>query len=165
MKKKNILRMGVIFSIAMFLLMPMISSPVAAAFTHNSDVFNTVTDESELAPWADCPPPYTFEHEGQALASFTCSYTFNDERTGGAPYQHRATITVTPGGSSTTTWTIVAAGTSPSGTISVGPLGYSTEPGITSWNVEVLAEIRLVILGEVVEYASYGDSCTIYVTC
>ena len=157
--------MGVIFSIAMFLLMPMISSPVAAAFTHNSYVETTVTDLGELVPYADCPTPHYFEHEGQASATFTCSYTFNDERTGGAPYQHRATITVTPGGSSTTTWTIVAAGTSPSGTISVGPLGYSTEPGITSWNVEILAEIKLVIGTETVEYASYGDSCTIYVTC
>ena len=149
----------------MILFIPLSSPFAGAAFTHNSYVETTVTDLGELVPYADCPTPHYFEHEGQASATFTCSYTFDDDRTAGAPYQHRATITVTPGGSTTSPWTLVFPGVPASGIISVGPLGYSTEPGITSWNVEVLAEIRLVIGSEVVEYASYSDSCTIYVSC
>jgi len=82
MKKKNMLRMGVIISIAIFILMPLLSSPVAATFVsiHYAD-----TDNTPAGPTATITPPTTTEikHSGASYANFQCNYHFKDTNPGG----------------------------------------------------------------------------------
>ena len=136
--KKLSIRLGAIISTAIFFLVPLLSSPVAAAGTGTYNCFAD-TDNTPGGPTAQaaCPPPYTISGLGANMATFTCTYTFIDSNSAGTGSNHRATLTVSPPGPATgqasTGWVfIVANGGTVSGTISVGPLAY-TPP--TSWSV------------------------------
>jgi len=137
--KKLSIRLGAIISTAIFFLVPLLSSPVAAAGTGTYNCFAD-TDNTPGGPTAQaaCPPPYTISGLGANMATFTCTYTFIDSYpTPGTGSNHRATLTVSPPGPATgqasTGWVfIVANGGTVSGTISVGPLPY-TPPA--SWSV------------------------------
>jgi len=147
--RKNILRISAFLTILMFLLIPLLSSPVAAAFFYNSTAVTNVTSSGYTAD-ADCPPPYTFQHSGNPTATFTCDYTFTDSDSSGPGSRHRATITVvgpgtpTGGAVGSTGWVVLnpGAGTS-TGTISVGPFTYTAPPPSVTWTVEVVADCQV----------------------
>jgi len=89
MKKKNMLRMGVIFSIIMFVLMPLISSSVTAAATINTTATTTNTGAGPTAV-ALVPGPWSFPDVGVRTATFVCSWSFSDS-VGGQGSLHQAT--------------------------------------------------------------------------
>ena len=148
--RKNILRIGTFLAILMFLLIPLLSSPVAAAFFYNSTAVTCIDVNGVLTADADCPPPYIFQHSGTPTATFTCDYTFTDSYSNGVGSQHRATITVvgpgtpTGGAVGSTGWVVLnpGAGTS-TGTISVGPFTYTAPPPSVTWTVEVVADCQV----------------------
>ena len=92
MKKKNELRMGVIFSIAIFLLLPLLSSPVAAAATINTTATTTNTGAGPTAV-ASVPGPWSFPDVGVRTATFVCTFSFSDS-VGGSGSLHQANLTV-----------------------------------------------------------------------
>ena len=92
MKKKNKLRMGVIISIAMFLLMSLLSSPVTAAATINTTATTTNTGAGPTAV-ASVPGPWSFPDVGVRTATFVCTFSFSDS-VGGSGSLHQANLTV-----------------------------------------------------------------------
>ena len=78
-KRKLGFRIWVLFSIVLFLLIPLLSSSVAASFTYFCQA-STVNKFDGPTSQTICPGPWTFSHTpGQGTtATFTCNYTFLD---------------------------------------------------------------------------------------
>jgi hypothetical protein len=80
--KRNLgFRIWVLFSIVLFVLIPLLSSPVAAAFTF--DVSTAYTDNTSGGPtvwWSGTnnPGAYSSLHANPPSATFTCTFNFSD---------------------------------------------------------------------------------------
>ena len=99
--RKQALRLGTFLAILMFLLVPLLSSPVAAAFTDNT---NVTTDMTPAGPTIVINPTNNRVHFYDGLAptaTFTLTYSFSDTDPTGLGSWHTATITVTPPGAPT----------------------------------------------------------------
>lgn len=78
--KKQALRLGTLLCILLLLLIPMMSSPVAAAFTFNVGVW---TDNTSSGPTVGCggtnpPGSYSSVDSTPRTATFTCTFDFTD---------------------------------------------------------------------------------------
>jgi hypothetical protein len=87
-KRKLRFRIWVLFSIVLFLLLPLLSSPVAAAFTFNvSTAWTNNTAAGPTVGWTNTggnpPGAYTSVHTNPASATFVCNFSFAD--TSGQP--------------------------------------------------------------------------------
>ena len=146
MARKNVLKMVVFISIAMFVLIPLLSSPVAARANWGS---GCSTDNSMLGPtaqlwWDDTTiidssgAPYNYR--------FTMEYYFTDTsfNTQTPSSAHYASITVTPAGGSTNTQTTnivyLNKGQSTSGTLIA--TGFYSGPPPSSFTVELTVWCR-----------------------
>ena len=95
MKKKNELRMGVIFSIAMFLLLPLLSSPVAAAFTENLGLVTTGnTGGGGPTATGSITSPGTVPDSAPFNANIAVEYDYNDNDAAGSGSNHWMVIVV-----------------------------------------------------------------------
>jgi len=103
MKKKQALRIGTFLAILMFLLVPLLSQPVAAAFHYYSEGATNNTPSGPTAT-AYCPPPYSFIHESEAIAVFEVWYHFKDTHYEGSGSWHQARIRATLLPSGTPKW-------------------------------------------------------------
>ena len=70
--KKGILRIGTFLTILMFLLVPLLSSPVAAAFNHTDTCLTENT--STLPPTVNIVrfSPWIYSHQNPNRATFQC---------------------------------------------------------------------------------------------
>lgn len=82
MIKKNALRIGTFLAILLFLLIPLLSQPVAAANTF--DLSTAWTDNTPAGPtvwWAGANPPGAYTQArgpGAATVTFDCDFSFSD---------------------------------------------------------------------------------------
>ena len=147
--RKQALRLGTFLAILMFLLVPLLSSPVAAAFTDNT---NVTTDMTPAGPTIVINPTNNRVHFYDGLAptaTFTLTYSFSDTDPTGLGSWHTATITVTPPGAPTgfasTGALFCPPGVSPpavwTGVLSVGPLTHPVPPGPTVWTVTIFVSV------------------------
>jgi hypothetical protein len=145
-KSKVRFRIGAMCLIALFLLIPLLSSPVAAAFIDNTNV--TTNNPATGAPTVVINPTtarvYIHASGTPTTASFTLTYSFTDSKPGGSGSNHYADITVTPpgvpAGFASVGPMFVPAGTGPiTGILLVGPLNYGAPPPPTTWTVTVTA--------------------------
>jgi hypothetical protein len=136
-KTKVRFRIGAMCLIAMFLLIPLLSSPVAAgahtfaAGTGTSTNTNppavctvAITMTGPLATPAGAPPN---------TLTVTFNYNFVDSNAGPAGSKHICNMRVTEPTSGTnrlvsTGWITVAAGATVSGTLTTGPFGFAATP-------------------------------------
>lgn len=99
----------------MFILIPLLSQPVAAWGTFTYTCFaNTNNTPSGPTATASCPPPYYLNGTGPNSAAFQCNYTFIDSKPGGQGSWHKFTLTVTPPGAPvgqvSSGWVFISAG-------------------------------------------------------
>ena len=147
--KKNILRIGTLITILMFLLIPLLSTQVAATFTY---FCQASTDNKTTGPTCQtiCPGPWDFVHGpgDTPLAIFCVNITFLDSNPTGSGSNHMVDITVTPPGAplgyNTTTYVFLNPGQGPITTKLYVNLTYSPP---TSWDVLVEAWCFDVNLG------------------
>jgi hypothetical protein len=130
----------------MFLLLPLLSSPVAASFTTFSSV---ATNNVPAWPVVTITvPANTVYTNTGGMATFQLNYSFGDTNGPGLGSNHRATLTVTrtpgpqPGGSPATTgWVFVAAGAGTgavTGTLTITDTW--SPPASVTWDIEVIGE-------------------------
>ena len=96
MKRKNVLRIGTFISIAMFLLIPLLSSPVAAGFTLESECSSENLEDGPVVS-ANLPPgsfPRVYPDDAPRTAIFELTYVFVDSTTEGAGSEHYAILYV-----------------------------------------------------------------------
>ena len=125
-KKRKIIRIGTLICLLLFLLIPLLSSPVAAAFsvTARADTDNTTAGPAAWITLPGGPYPIIFPDVGQTVGNFYLEYYFNDNNGPGSGSWHRATMNITrnPGpnpGSTSTGWVFLGPGGSASGTLSI----------------------------------------------
>ena len=98
--RKQTLRLGTFLAILMFLLVPLLSSPVAAAFTLN--LGSVTTNNTPGGPTATgvISAPATIFDTTPWNANFVVSYSYTDSNPGGLGSIHWLTVSVTwqPGG-------------------------------------------------------------------
>ena len=147
-KRKLGFRIWVLFSIVLFLLIPLLSSPVAAAFNHTSSVITTAGPGLFGFPTVTVTVPTgsPIQEQDQAprTATFQLDYSFSDTTptgVGSLGSTHKATMTVTrtPGPSPapvTTNWIPLNPSTSTSGTLYINDTW--TQAGSVNWDVEVI---------------------------
>lgn len=145
--KKNMLRIGTLILIGMFLLLPLMSSPVAASFTtYSSIATNNPTPPAWPTVAITVPANRGYTNVG-GMATFQLNYSFTDSNGGGLGSNHRATLIVTrtpgpnpPGSPATTGWVFVAAGGGGGGPIT-GTLTITdtwAPPSSVTWDIEVI---------------------------
>ena len=140
-KKRIRFRIWVWFSIALFLLIPLLSGQVGATFTYYCE---GKADNKTTGPSAQaiCPEPWTFEHDDgdTPLAIFCCNITFLDSNPNGNGSNQRVRLTITPPGPPTgqndTTWIFLSPSQGPIYTKRYVNLTYNPP---TSWEVKVEA--------------------------
>ena len=100
MTRKNVLKMAVFISIAMFLLIPLMSSPVAAAF--NLTLGSVTTNNLPGGPTAtgSISTPGTVSDTSPYNALFNVQYFYSDNHPTGGGSQHWITLSIRwlPGG-------------------------------------------------------------------
>ena len=141
MKRKNVLRMGVIISIAMLLLISLLSSPVAAVVNFNAGTGTTTNPLGGLTPSAviTMSPPFTTPPGATTPLIVTFSYTFIDNNPPPATgSDHICTMIVTqtsppgpPPVSASTGWTYLSAGFGPKTGVLTTTSSFTTTKGVT----------------------------------
>jgi hypothetical protein len=96
--KKNMLRIGTLITILMFLLIPLMSSPVAAGFTSPSTGETENSDgaavEASITSIPDGPYPIRYYDNAPRTATFTFTIVFVDSSTSGQGSLHYAVLYV-----------------------------------------------------------------------
>ena len=92
--KKCTIRIVTFFSILLFLLMSLLSSPVAAAFTENTTCDSENKEDGPVVSVTIPPGPYPIEHPDQPIrtATFNLHYTFVDDYDNGYGSEHYAIL-------------------------------------------------------------------------
>lgn len=101
-KKKNILRIGTLITLLMFLLIPLMSSPVAARtwVDIGGGVMTNNTGAGPTAGGTLIAPSGILTNSAPFDVAFNVSYAYQDSNGGGAGSDHWMTVTVSwqPGG-------------------------------------------------------------------
>jgi hypothetical protein len=140
-KSKVRFRIGAICLIALFLLLPLLSSTVAAAFI---DTSTSSTNNTPIGPTAAVTPtgagPFGYPDVGAGTATFNCNWNFVDTKPLGIGSDNMATLTVTyqTGARTSVNTGIIrlAPGGSMSGTLTI-VMGYPPGPPTDTWTVKV----------------------------
>ncbi len=126
-------------SIALFLLIPLLNSPVAAALNCTGMSVTTTAGPAgtPISITVTNPTSLTFTDDGTGAINFICNYSFSDAftTTRTPSSRHKSSLTVTiktgtgTGGFSGTNWVILNNGQSSSGTLTV-PATYTSPPTV-----------------------------------
>ena len=109
MKRKNVLRIGTFISIAMFLLIPLLSSPVAAGFTSESigTSENTGDGPEVSVTLPEGPFPKVYPDDAPRTATFEFEYYFIDSsESGGYGSDHYAILYIEKTHPEADSWTL-----------------------------------------------------------
>ncbi len=94
MKNKPLLRIGTFIIILMFVLVPLLSSPVAAAFTQNLGSVWTINTTGGPTAGGTVGAPPTISDSSPFNAQFVVEYSYTDSNPGGSGSNHWTEIIV-----------------------------------------------------------------------
>lgn len=143
--KKNVLRIGTFLAVLMFFLIPLLSSPVAAAFTFNLGSVSTFNGPAGPTAWGTIVGGNQLDNT-PFNARFSVAYNYADANPGTGS-NHQVVLIVSwvrpngmPGGGPftyTQTWVFLPPGGSTSGTFFTGWINYAGKGCVFTVNVAV----------------------------